>query len=324
LARTRHLAPWLLVPPLLVTACGDGAETVVVSGSSTVEPISIAVAEEFTDPLPESEVSVSVDGPGTGDGFELFCDGLLDVNDASSKIKPEQIEACEASGVEFIELQIANDGIAVLTSPANDDVDCLTFADLYALTGPESQGIGRWSQAEDLAAELGSTTELPDAPLDIIGPGEESGTFASYVELVIEEFNEDRGADATTRPDYQASGDDNIILQGVQGSRSSLGWVGYAFAQEAEGVKVLGVDGGDGCVEPTAETIADGSYPISRPLYIYVSADRAERSELLVEFVDFYLDEATESVREVGYVPLAPDDLAATRARWAARTTGAA
>jgi len=324
LARTRHLAPWLLVPTLLVTACGDGAETVVVSGSSTVEPISIAVAEEFTDPLPESEVSVSVDGPGTGDGFELFCDGLLDVNDASSKIKPEQIEACEASGVEFIELQIANDGIAVLTSPANDDVDCLTFADLYALTGPESQGIGRWSQAEDLAAELGSTTELPDAPLDIIGPGEESGTFASYVELVIEEFNEDRGADATTRPDYQASGDDNIILQGVQGSRSSLGWVGYAFAQEAEGVKVLGVDGGDGCVEPTAETIADGSYPISRPLYIYVSADRAERSELLVEFVDFYLDEATESVREVGYVPLAPDDLAATRARWAARTTGAA
>jgi len=325
LARTRRIAPWLaLLPALALSACGGGAETVVVSGSSTVEPISIAVAEAFTDPLPESEVSVSVDGPGTGDGFELFCDGLLDVNDASSKIKPEQIEACEESGVEFIELQIANDGIAVLTNEDNDAVDCLTFGDLYALTGPESQGIDRWSGASDLAAELGSATELPDAPLDIIGPGEESGTFASYVELVIEEFNEDRGADATTRPDYQASSDDNVILQGVQGSPTSLGWVGFAFASEAEGVKVLAVDGGDGCVVPTPETIADGSYPVSRPLFIYVNAERAANSRLLTEFVDFYLHDAIDAVPEVGYVSLSDADLAETRARWASRTTGAA
>ena len=326
MARTRRTAPWLATLPALVlaTACGGGAEAIVVSGSSTVEPISIAVAEEFTDPLPESEVSVSVDGPGTGDGFELFCDGLLDVNDASSKIKPEQIEHCEDSGVEFIELQIANDGIAVLTNQANEAVDCLTFADLYALTGPESQGIDRWSDASPLAAELGSDTALPDAPLDIIGPGEESGTFASYVELVIEELNEDRGADATTRPDYQASSDDNVILQGVQGSPTSLGWVGFAFAAEADDVKVLEVDGGDGCVAPSAETIADGTYPISRPLYIYVNADRAAASELLTEFVDFYLHDAIDAVPEVGYVSLSDEDLAATRARWEARTTGAA
>lgn len=315
----------LLTPAALwVAACGGDTETVVVSGSSTVEPISIAVAEGFTDDLSESEVSISVDGPGTGDGFELFCDGLTDINDASSKIKPEQIEHCEQSGVEFIELQIANDGIAILTNEANEGVDCLTFADLYALTGPESQGVDRWSDAAPLAEELGSTTELPDARLDIIGPGEESGTFASYVELVIEEFNEDRGQDATTRPDYQASSDDNVILQGVQGSPTGLGWVGFAFASEAEGVKVLEVDGGEGCVAPTAETIADGSYPVSRPLFIYVNAEHAVENPLLERFVDFYLHDAIGSVPEVGYVSLADADLAETRARWDARTTGAA
>src|SRR3546814_3136934 len=178
------------------------------------------------------------------------------VNDASSKIKDEQIAACEDNGIEFIELQVGNDGIAVMTNEANDGVECLTFGDIYALAGPESQGIDSWNDAEALASELGSSTDLPDASLDIVGPGEESGTFASFVELVIEEFNEDRGAEATTRPDYQASADDNVIIQGIQGSDTSFGWVGFAFAAEAAesgGVKVLGVDGGDGCVVPTPE-----------------------------------------------------------------------
>lgn len=309
---------------VLTGACGEGAEAIVVSGSSTVEPISIAVAEAFTDPLPESEVSVSVDGPGTGDGFELFCDGLIDINDASSKIAAEQIEQCHQGGVDFIELRIANDGIAVLTNEGNDAVDCLTLADLYALTGPESQGVGRWAGARALAAELGSSTELPDAPLDIIGPGEESGTFVSYLELVIEELSEERGEQATTRPDYQASSDDNVILQGVQGSRTSLGWVGFAFARGVEGLKVLEVDGGDGCVAPTDATISDGSYPVSRPLYIYVNADHAARSELLTAFVDHYLYDAIDAAADVGYVLLADDDLAETRSRWQARITGAA
>ncbi len=293
-----------------------------VSGSSTVEPISIAVAEEYSEKWPE--VSVSVDGPGTGDGFELFCDGLTDINDASSKIKDEQIEACEAGGVEFIELQIANDGIAVLTNLENDAIDCVTFADLYALTGPESQGIDRWDDAEPLAAEIGEASTLPDAPLDIIGPGEESGTFASFVELVIEDLAEERGTEPTTRPDYQASGDDNVILQGVQGSPTGLGWVGFAFASIADGVRTLAVDGGDGCVEPTAETIADGSYPISRPLFIYVNAERAATSAALTDYVDAYLYESIDSVSEVGFVDLSAEDLAATRQRWETRTTGAA
>jgi phosphate transport system substrate-binding protein len=325
LSRTRRAArsAALLLPVVLAaTACVRDTETVVVSGSSTVEPISIAVAERFADDW--EEISISVDGPGTGDGFELFCDGLIDINDASSAIKPEQVEQCEAGGVEFVELWIANDGIAVLTNPAHDAVDCLTLADLYALVGPESQGFTSWSDAQELAAELGSDTPLPDASLDVTGPGEESGTYASFVELVVEEFNEDRDQSAQTRPDYQASADDNIILQGVGGAATSFGWVGFAFAREAEGVKMLEIDGGDGCVAPTEETISDGSYPISRPLFIYVNAEAAAESPVLEAFVDFYLQDAIDAVADVGYVPLSDEDLAATRERWASRTTGAA
>ncbi|MFP5257085.1 MAG: substrate-binding domain-containing protein [Acidimicrobiia bacterium] len=334
----------LLVFGLVAAACGDddtaatddggapedggasGGEeglsgTIIVSGSSTVEPISIAVTEKFNAEHPD--VEISVDGPGTGDGFELFCSGETDVNDASSKIKDEQIASCEENGIEFIELRIGNDGIAMMTNEANDAVDCLSLADIYALTGPESQGFDSWSDAQDLATELGSDTELPDAPLDIVGPGEESGTFASFVELVIEEFNEDRGQDATTRPDYQSSADDNVIIQGIQGSDTSFGWVGFAFANETEGVKVLEVDGGDGCVAPTPETIADNSYPVSRPLFIYVNKAKAEENAALAAWVDYYLNDAISSVSEVGYVDLAAEDLDATKALWEARTTGA-
>jgi phosphate transport system substrate-binding protein len=313
------------------TTTGDGGDapagedlsgTIVVSGSSTVEPISIAVTEKFIGANPN--VDITVDGPGTGDGFELFCNGETDVNDASSKIKDEQIAACEEAGIEFIELQVGNDGIAMMTNEANEAVECLTFGDIYALAGPESQGVDNWADAATLAAELGSSTDLPDAPLDIVGPGEESGTFASFVELVIEEFNEDRGQDATTRPDYQASADDNVIIQGIQGSDTSFGWVGFAFAHEAEDVKVLEVDGGDGCVAPTPETIADNSYPVSRPLFIYVNKAKAEENAALAAWVDFYLsDEGIGSVSEVGYVDLSDDALEATRGLWDSRTAGA-
>ncbi|MFP5487609.1 MAG: PstS family phosphate ABC transporter substrate-binding protein, partial [Acidimicrobiia bacterium] len=212
-----------------------------------------------------------------------------------------------------------------MTNTANSAVECLNFADLYALSGPESQGFGSWADAQALATELGSDTVLPDAPLDIVGPGEESGTFASFVEIVIEEFNEDRGQDATTRPDYQASADDNVIIQGIQGSTTSLGWVGYAFAREATDVKILPVAGeaGGECVLPTDETIGDNSYPISRPLFIYVNKAKAEENPALKAYVDYYLsDEGIASVSEVGYVDLSADDLAATRGVWEAMEVG--
>ena len=313
--------------PAAEEPAGEPAEsvsgTVVVSGSSTVEPISIAVAEKFG--AVNGDVEIAVDGPGTGDGFVLFCNGETDINDASSKVKAEQEEACAANGVEFIELQVGNDGISMMTNTANTAIECVNFADIYALTGPESQGFTSWSDAQELAAELGSDTVFPDASLDIVGPGEESGTFASFVEIVIEDFNEDRGADATTRPDYQASADDNVIIQGIQGSDTSLGWVGYAFAREATDVKILPVAGEPGgeCVLPTDETIGDNSYPISRPLFIYVNKAKAMENPALEAYVDYYLsDEGIASVSEVGYVDLSDEDLAATRGVWEAMEVG--
>ncbi|MDA0371034.1 MAG: substrate-binding domain-containing protein [Actinomycetota bacterium] len=295
--------------------------TIVVSGSSTVEPISIAVAEQFA--AANRNVDISVDGPGTGDGFKLFCAGETDINDASSKVKDSQLEECAANGIEMIELRIGNDGLTMMTNVNNSAVDCVSFAQIYALTGPESQGFDSWADANALAAELGDTNTLPDAPLSIVGPGEESGTFASFVELVIEEFNEDRGADATTRPDYQASADDNIIIQGIQGSDTSFGWVGFAFAKEAAEVKILQVaeEVGGECVTPTDETIADNSYPVSRPLFIYVNKAKAESNPALTAFVDYYLSDAgIANVSGVGYVSLSDADLQSLRDTWDSRT----
>jgi phosphate transport system substrate-binding protein len=300
---------------------GGASGTVEISGSSTVAPVSTRVAELFEDV--NADVVVNVDGPGTGDGFVLFCEGTTDISDASRPISEEEAATCEEAGIEYIELKVAIDGLSVITSEANDAVECLSFADLYALSGPESQGIDNWADAQDLATELGSTTELPDAPLTISAPGEESGTYDSYVEIVIEEFNEDRGQEAQTRPDYQSSGDDNVILQGIAGADTSFGWVGYAFAREGEGIKSIDVDGGAGCVEATDETIADGSYPIARDLYIYVNAAKAEENPAIGEYIDFYLsDDGIAAVPEVGYVSLASEALEETRSVWESMETG--
>ena len=162
---------------------------------------------------------------------------------------------------------------------------------------------------------------LPDAPLDIFGPGEESGTFDSFIEIVLEDLAEEAGTDATTRTDYSPSGDDNVILQGIQSSDTSLGWVGFAFAVNASGVKLLDIDGGDGCVSPTADTIASNDYPISRDLWIYIDADKAAANPAIVAYVDFYVSDAlSQAVSEVGYVPLTDTAQAGTAERWHGRT----
>jgi len=311
------------------TTDGDGAGgeevsgEVNISGSSTVEPISTRVAELFEDVSPD--VVVNVDGPGTGDGFVLFCDGETDISDASRAIAEDEVLACEENGVEFIELKVGVDGLSVLTNPANESVECLSFADLYALSGPESQGFGNWTDAQPIAAELESTTEFPDAPLDITAPGEESGTYDSYVELVLEDIAEERSQELETRPDYQSSGDDNIIIQGIEGSDSSFGWVGFAFAQGAgDAVKQIAVSAEPGgeCVSPTPETIADNSYPISRPLFIYVNAANVEDNPALGAYVDYYVGDGIAAVEDVGYVALADDELGETQSAWAAKETG--
>lgn len=289
------------------------------SGSSTVEPITTRAAELYVDA--GCNANITVDGPGTGDGFSLFCSGETDISDASRTIKDSEAEDCAANGVEYTELLIAYDGIAVMTSPANTAVECLSFVDLYALLGGSSEGFGNWSDASDLGTELGSTVApYPDAPLDISAPGTESGTYDSFIEIVLEGIGEEvEGEDgAFIRTDFSGNADDNVIIEGIAGSDTSLGWVGFAFAEEnldrVKEIQVSAEPGGE-CISPTIETIADGSYPVSRGLYIYVNNEKLESNPSLRPFVDFLLSDGyTESVTEAfgdsGYVPL-PDDLLA-------------
>jgi phosphate transport system substrate-binding protein len=270
-----------------------------------------------------------VDGPGTGDGFELFCQGKTDISDASRPIEPEEQQACKKAGIEYIELQIAIDGISVLTSNNNSDISCLDFKDLYALLGPESEGFESWSDANSLAQEIGAAhAPYPDIPLQITAPGEESGTYDSFAEIVLEDFAyEERGIkeDApVVRPDYTGSADDNVIIQGLAGDDSSLGWVGYAFYQEnTDKVKAIPIaEEGDNCVEPTEESIASGEYPIARDLYFYVNSKKAESNDALQAFVDFYLAELSTVVQETGYVEAPQEVVSETTQVWEERQTG--
>jgi len=307
---------------------GGVSGEIYVSGSSTVEPISNAVAEAFQDANPGFDYVV--EGPGTGDGFALFCNGETDISDASRAIKDEEAQICADNGVEYVELKIAFDGLSVITSAENTAVECLSFLDLYALLGPESEGFETWSDANDLAAELAtqlgadygaSHAPYPDAPLAITAPGEESGTFDSFVEIALGKIAGAREQDATTRPDYTASANDNVIIEGITGTSSSLGWVGLAFADGAgDQIKEIQVDKGAGCVGPSAETVSDGTYPIARPLFIYINLAKAADNAAVAAYVDFYLgDEGIASVAEVGYVDLPADQLTATRSAWDAR-----
>ena len=318
---------------LVAAGCGDddddgeassGSEIegdVFVTGSSTVEPISVRVAELYADVEPG--VNVDVQGPGTGDGFAAFCAGEADISDASRAIEEDEVAACEDSGVEFVELKVGYDGLSVLVNPANP-IECLSFADLYALVGPESQGFANWQDAQPLATQLGSDTQFPDLPLEITAPGEESGTYDAFLDLAgIEDIALEQGLSeddaAALRKDYQASPDDNVIIAAMEGAESPLGFVGYAFAEGAgEGVKLLEVDGGSGCVAPSRDTIADGSYPLSRTLYIYVSKTKLAESPALQAYVDYYVSDTglIEAVTGTGYVELPADQIEATRSTW--------
>jgi phosphate transport system substrate-binding protein len=314
---------------------GDLSGSIFVSGSSTVEPISIAAGNAFADANPD--VAITVEGPGTGDGFAKFCAGETDISDASRAISEEEIADCEANGIEFIELQVAVDGLSVITSAENDAVECLSFVDLYALLGPDATGIGNWADASAAADEIAATvtdlgavnTPFPDAPLTVTAPGEESGTFDSFVEIVIESVGEELGVeDANVRPDYTASPNDNVIIEGIAANPTSLGWVGFAFVEEnLDTIRPLQVDGGAGCIEPTPETIASGEFPIARPLFIYVSVPALDANPTLESFVDFYVNEAITTLvgteeGQVPYVPLNDELLAATQGVWEARETG--
>ena len=298
---------------------GLGGE-IVVSGSSTVEPISVAVAENYRDVQPD--VNISVSGPGTGDGFKAFCAGETDISDASRPIKDSEAEDCAAAGVEYVELKVAIDGIAVLTSSENTAVECLSFPDLYALVGPESAGFSSWADANGIASELGADGNHPDADLVISAPGTESGTYDSFIEITIEDIAEERGQDATTRPDYSSAADDNVIIETISSNPTSFGWVGFAYAAEASGVSLIPISaepGGD-CITPDAETIASNEYPIARDLFIYINTAKAAENPALVDFVGHYMDYGLDvAAADVGYVALTDDAKSTTRSAWEGR-----
>ncbi|HXF50471.1 MAG TPA: PstS family phosphate ABC transporter substrate-binding protein [Dehalococcoidia bacterium] len=309
----------------VAAACGGGEEgggptepgatrppsvsgKVSVDGSSTVFPITEAVAEEFRNVAGDVQVTVGISG--TGGGFEKFCNGETDISDASRPIKQEEIDACAANGIEYIELPIAYDGLAVVVNPENDWVDCLTVEELKKMWEPAAQGtITRWNQIRP---------DFPDEPLALFGAGTDSGTFDYFTEAIVGESGASRG-------DYTATEDDNVTVQGVAGTKNALGYFGLAYFEEnADRLKLVAIDGGDGCVLPSAETVNNGTYtPLSRPLFIYVRADRAD-DPAVQAFVDYYLsDDAVKAlVPEVGYIPLPDSVIEGARARWQARVTG--
>jgi phosphate transport system substrate-binding protein len=300
----RHLGiPVLTAGILALTlACGDGGEQasdsstlsgpVEIDGSSTVYPISEAVAEEFQIANPETRVAVGVSG--TGGGFKRFCAGETDVSNASRPIDAEEAATCEQNGVRFTEIRVAWDGLSVVTNPSNDFVECLTVDELKRIWEPGS-AIDNWSQVRD---------GFPDKTLVLYGPGTDSGTFDYFTEAVVGETD-------ASRPDYTASEDDNVLVQGVQGDPGALGYFGFAYYEEnADRLKLLGVDGGTGCIQPSVETIESQTYaPLSRPLFLYVS-DVGLAKPQVEAFVEFHLQEGAELVRSVGYIPLQPEQYA--------------
>ncbi|HEX5938443.1 MAG TPA: phosphate ABC transporter substrate-binding protein PstS family protein [Actinomycetota bacterium] len=324
----------LAVFALVVAACGgdDGGTdasveegltgSISISGSSTVEPISALVAELFNDPNPD--VRITVQGPGTGDGFELFCQGEIAIADASRRIDEEEVAACEAGGISYQELEVALDGIAVVVN-AESPIECLTPADLYAIFGPASDGIDSAADANALSQEVGGAGDIPDQDLEVTAPGEESGTYDAFIELSgIPDLAVENGvaedASEALRGDYTSSPNDNVIIQAMEGSPNAIGFVGFAFAEEAgDAVKEVAIDAGGGCVAPTAETIADGTYPLSRSLYIYPNTDMATDDDALKAFVDYYLTEdgLVAAVEEAGYIVLPTERQDATASAWA-------
>lgn len=292
-----------------------GSGTVTVSGSSTVEPITSLVGEKFSERNPD--VAVRVDGPGTGDGFQLFCDDETDISDASRAIDEEEVAACQGNGIAYTELKVGIDGLSVITSK-DTKLNCVNFNDLYAMVGPQSEGYD-WADAQALATQLGSETKFPKGKLEVTAPGEESGTYDSFIEIALADpaekqveagaITEDQAE--TTRKDYSSHSNDNAIIDGVAETKNSIGWVGFAFAdQNKDRVKILKVAGEDGkCVAPSPKTVRNVSYPIARDLFIYVNNAKAGTNASLKSFVDFYMSkQGNTSVKEADYIQLSKAD----------------
>lgn len=294
--------------PFFLAGCagrdGDGPTTVRVDGSSTVFPITEAVAEEFQKENPNIRVTVGISG--TGGGFKKFSAGETDLNDASRPIKAEEISMASENEIEFIELPVAFDGISVLVNPGNDFVDSLTVEELRKIWQPGST-VKKWN---DIRANW------EDRALNLYGPGTDSGTFDYFTEAI-------NGKSQACRADFTASEDDNVLVQGIAGDPNALGFFGFAYYGENRSrLKAVPIDGGKGPVAPSEQSINDGSYePLSRPIFIYVSKKASERPDV-ASFVKFYLENAPTLVTEVGYVPLPDRVYQLALARFEKRATG--
>jgi phosphate transport system substrate-binding protein len=293
-----------------LAACGGSDETasgnvgsdlsgsIRIDGSSTVAPLTEAVAEQFM--AENSGVRVTVGTSGTGGGFEKFCAGETDISDASREIEPEEISACRENGVGYKNVHIATDALTVMINNENP-VSCLTVEQLAAIWAPDSK-IDNWNQIPDLSQSF-------DQELALFGPGTDSGTFDYFTESI-------NGEEGVTRTDYNNVGeDDNATVKGVEGSPGGLGYAGFSFYTENEGkLKALEIDNGQGCVPPSVETAQDGRYaPLSRPLFIYPSRQALQKPEVKA-FIAYYLENAGSVAESLGFVPLTDEQLSASEA----------
>lgn len=281
--------------------------TILVDGSSTVAPITAAVAEEFQKTYPDVRVPVGISG--TGGGFKKFCAGETDISDASRPIKESEVELCNQNGIEYVELPVAFDGLAVMVNPANDFVDCLTVGELKKIWEPAAEGvITNWNQVR---------ADFPDRPLSLYGAGVDSGTYDYFTEAIV-------GEEGASRGDFLPSEDDNVLVQGIAGDVNALGFFGLAYFEEnADKLKLIGIDNGNGCVRPNTETVAGGTYqPLSRPLFIYVNRERIDQKDEISTFITYYLENAGAFSAEVGYIPLTAEIYQLAKARYNQRITG--
>jgi len=308
---TKH---WLVVALAAVLAgCGGQRQQqvmVTVDGSSTVYPVTEAVAEEFQAEQ-AGAVQVTVGVSGTGGGFKKFCRGETDISNASRPILSEEIEACRASGVEFIELPVAYDALTVVIHPHNTWAREMTVAELKTIWAPEAQGtITRWNQVNPA---------WPDQPLKLFGAGADSGTFDYFTEAVV-------GKAKSSRGDFTASEDDNVLVTGVSQDPNALGFFGFAYYQENTGrlaAVQIKLDADAPAVGPSAEAVIDGSYqPLSRPIFIYVNAKSARERPQVKQFVEYYLRHAVPLIKEVKYIPLPDRAYEMALANFTANKTG--
>jgi phosphate transport system substrate-binding protein len=287
-----------LLVGLIFVACGEAntspsGETdalsgeVIIDGSSTVFPIAQAAAEDFQ--IENPDVKISVGFAGTGGGFEAFCEGETHISNASRAIEPEEASCLKKAGIDYTEFQIGVDGLAIVSHPETDWVDCITFDELKSIYAPNSS-VSKWNEVNP---------DWPAEELKIFGPDPDSGTYDYFAEEVADPDAEE----PATRDEMTQSADDNVLVQGVEGEEGSIGYFGFAYYQEnAQALKVLEVDDGEsGCVTPSEETVKSNDYPLSRPLYFYVAHDAMD-NEAVARYVDFWVAGAADYATAVGYI----------------------